>query len=148
MVNRRTRTQRGNALIEFALGWSVLWLMFMGVFQFGYSFYVYNALLTQVANAAQLGSKMTYDTGNACAYTTALQNMVVYGDTASGSHPVVPGLTVNNVNVQVSTQNAIPTDVTITITGYTLDAVFTQINFSGKPQATAVYMGQIACSSC
>src|ERR1700686_488011 len=78
-------SERGNALLEFALGWSVLWLVFSGVFQFGYSFYTYNVLMTAVANAPEIGSKLSYDTGTPATYTTALKNMVLYGDTAAGT---------------------------------------------------------------
>ena len=59
MRSIRKNSERGNALLEFAVGWTVLWFLFAGVYQFGYAFYVYNVLLTAVANAAELGSKIT-----------------------------------------------------------------------------------------
>lgn len=142
------KSERGNALLEFALGFSILWALFGGVYQFGYSFYVYNTVLASVANAAELGSKMTYDTANPGRFTTALQNMVVYGDTTAGTTPIVPGLSTSNVSVNVNPQGTMPTDVTITINNFTIDAVFTQFTFNGKPRATAVYMGNITCSTC
>lgn len=144
----KNQSERGNALLEFALGFSLLWALFAGIYQFGYSFYVYNSVMTSVANAAQLGSKMTYDTANTSQFTTALQNMVVYGNTTAGTAPIVPGLSTSNVNVNVNPQGAIPTDITITINNFTIDAVFTQFTFNGKPRATTVYMGQITCSTC
>ena len=147
MKTIRKKSERGNALLEFALGWSILWALFAGVYQFGYTFYVYNTVLTSVANAAELGSKMTYDTGNSSQFTTALQNMVVYGSTTAGTTPIVPGLATSNVSVNVNPQGTIPTDVTITINNFTINALFTSFNFSGKPRATAVYMGQISCSA-
>ena len=64
MKTIKNKSERGNALLEFALGWSILWALFAGIYQFGYSFYVYNTVLTSVANAAELGSKMTYDTAS------------------------------------------------------------------------------------
>src|SRR5690349_19127967 len=93
------KSERGNAVLEFALGWSVLWMMFSGVYQVGYAFYAYNVLMTSVANAAQLGARLGYDTASPSAYTTALKNMVVYGDTAAGTTPVLPNLTTANVSV-------------------------------------------------
>ena len=104
MKNSRNKRERGNALLEFALGWSLLWALFAGIYQFGYSFYVYNTVMTSVANAAQLGSKMTYDTANPSQFTTALQNMVVYGNTTAGTSPIVPGLATSNVGVSVNPQ--------------------------------------------
>src|SRR6266852_9071342 len=99
MTTMRKRSERGNAMVEFALAFSVLWLMFSGIFQFGYSFYVYNAVMTSVANAAELGSKMTYDTASPTTYSDALKNMVVYGSTTAGTTPIVRGLSTSNVTV-------------------------------------------------
>src|SRR5579864_6385474 len=82
MMNKTNKkSERGNALLEFALGFAVLWALFSGLYQFGYSFYVYNALMTSVANAAELGAKMNYDTSNTSKFSTAVTNMVVYGNT-------------------------------------------------------------------
>src|SRR5215472_2925974 len=146
MKRTRKESQRGSAVLEFALAFALLWALFAGIYQFGYAFYVYNVLLTSVGNAAQLGSKITYDTSNPGNYTTELTNMVLYGNTTAGTNPVVPGLSSSNVNVNVVTSNAIPTNISISITGYTIDAVFTKFTFNGKPRAAAAYLGQIACS--
>ena len=146
----KNKSERGNALLEFAIGFSLLWALFAGIYQFGYSFYVYNVVLTSTGNAAQLGSKMTYDMGKPDQFTTALTNMVVYGTTtpASGAAPVVPGLSSANVSVSINPKDSVPTDITLTINNFTIDAVFTKFTFNGKPRATAVYMGQITCSNC
>src|SRR5205085_1920203 len=84
----RKRSERGNAMLEFALGFTILWLMFAGVYQIGYSYYVYNVLMTSAANAAQLGSVLNYDVvddvSDTGPYKTALKNMVVYGDEVAG----------------------------------------------------------------
>jgi Flp pilus assembly protein TadG len=148
METIKNKSERGNALLEFALGWSILWALFAGIYQFGYSFYVYNTVLSSVANAAELGSKMTYDTANTSTYSTALKNMVVYGNTTAGTTPIVPGLATSNVTVTVNLAGTIPSDITITINNYTIDAVFTTFTFNGKPRATAVFMGQVSCSTC
>jgi len=148
MKTIKNKSERGNALLEFALGWSILWALFAGIYQFGYSFYVYNTVLTSVANAAKLGSKMTYDTASPTTFTDALKNMVVYGSTTAGTTPIVRGLATSNVTVTVNLAGTIPSDVTITINNYTIDAVFTNFTFNGKPRATTVFMGQVSCSTC
>src|SRR6266849_5712908 len=102
MKTIKNKSERGNALLEFALGWSILWALFAGIYQFGYSFYVYNTVLTSVANAAELGSKMTYDTASPTTYSDALKNMVVYGSTTAGTTPIVRGLATSNVTVTVN----------------------------------------------
>jgi Flp pilus assembly protein TadG len=142
-------SERGNALLEFALGWSVLWLIFSGLFQFGYSFYTYNVLMTAVANAAEIGSKMSYDTGTPGTFTTALQNMVLYGDTATGTSTVVPKLLAANVGVAVTLDaTGIPRDVTITIVNFKIDGFFQVFTINGKPRATTMYFGQVTCATC
>jgi Flp pilus assembly protein TadG len=148
MKTIKNKSERGNALLEFALGWSILWALFAGIYQFGYTFYVYNTVLTSVANAAEMGSKMTYDTASPTTYSDALKNMVVYGSTTAGSTPIVRGLATSNVTVTVNLAGTIPSDVTITINNYTIDAVFTTFTFNGKPRATTVFMGQVSCSTC
>ncbi len=150
-VNGRSkrRGQRGNALLEFAVGWWLLWLLFSGVYQIGYAYYAYNMLMTSVANAAEMGSRLGYDNGNTSAYTSALQNMVVYGTETAGTKPLVPGLTTGMVTVNVTTQGSVsaPRDVTVYISGYTLDALFTKYSLTTKPRATAAYFGQFTCST-
>lgn len=148
MKTIKNKSERGNALLEFALGWSILWALFAGIYQFGYSFYVYNTVLTSVANAAELGSKMTYDTASPTTYSDALKNMVVYGSTTAATTPIVRGLATSNVTVTVNLAGTIPSDLTITINNYTIDAVFTTFTFNGKPRATTVFMGQVSCSTC
>lgn len=146
---KRKKTQRGNALIEFAIGWSVLWLIFAGIYQFGYSFYIYNVLQTQVANAAELGSVLPYDTSNPSAFTTTLQNMVLYSDETAGNSPCVPGLTAANVNVNAKTDaKGTPSDVTVNIQNYTISAIFASFTPVNKPRATVKYLGDVICSGC
>lgn len=144
---RRRKSSGGNALIEFALAWSVLWMLFFGVYQFGYAFYVYNALQAAVANAAQLGSKMSYDTGTPSTYTTALKNLVVYGDETAGTTTLVPNLTTSQVSVVVSPTDY-PTTVSVAINGYTIDAFFKKFALTYKPQATTGFFGKVICSGC
>lgn len=148
MRTRRNHAERGAAVLEFALSWSLLLAVLTGTYQFGYSFYVYNQMMTNVAAAAELGSKIDYDTANPATYTTALKNMAVYGNTSAGTNPLVPGLTTSNVNVNVTMIGGVPEDLTVTITGYQIDALFTKFTFNGKPRVTAIYMGHVVCSTC
>lgn len=154
LVRKHTRplknSQRGGAMIEFAISWVVIWLVFTGVYQFGYSFYVYNALQTAVSDAAQLGAKMNYDTDSPSLFTTSLTNMVVYGDTTvpQNGKAIVLGLTAGNVSVSVNPSSAMPTDVTVMIQNFQVDALFTKYTFNGKPRATAAYQGHVTCSGC
>mgnify|MGYP001563386215 CR=1 FL=1 len=131
-------------MIEFALSWALLWAVFAGLFQFGYAFRVYNRLKTNVGNAAQFAAKMDYDTANPTLFADNLKNLVVYGDLTQGANSaVVPNLTPSNVTVAVTLVNNMPRYVTVSITGYSVNAIFTNFNFTGKPRATIAYIGNI-----
>lgn len=147
---RRAQRERGNALIEFALSFFLIFAVFSGIFQFAYSFYVYNTLVTAVREGARYASLKPYDsitTTPTPAFLTAIQNMVVYSDPnpAQGALPVVAGLTTGKVALTVTgggtgTLTA-PSQMTVSINGFTIDAVFGSWNLTGKPNATFPYMG-------
>ena len=100
--NPRSRSRQGGSrstgsvMVEFAIGASLLAAVFAGTFQFGYTFYVYNNVQTAVNNGAKYAALRTYEqtssTPSSC-FTTAVQDMVVYGDpTGVTTTPVAPGL--------------------------------------------------------
>jgi Flp pilus assembly protein TadG len=145
----RGSRERGHAVVEFALGFTLLWMIFSGVYELGTAFYAYNVLKTSVSNAAQLGSRLEYDTAHPSDYSAKLKNMVVYGDVTAGTAPQLPGLTTGNVNVSLNLDdNNMPRGVTVSITGYSLDALFKTFNLNGKPRATTAYLGRVLCSDC
>jgi Flp pilus assembly protein TadG len=79
--------ERGNALIEFAFAFTMISVLFTGVFRFGYTFYVYNNLQTNIRAGARFAAQKSYTPGPgstvsnpvpAASYVTDVQNMVVY----------------------------------------------------------------------
>src|SRR5438128_6332088 len=123
-IPNRFRCRRGNAMIEFALATGVLVPAFMGTFQFGYTFHVYNNLNSAVRGGARYASMQSYDSGTSTpstAFSTAVKNMVVYGNSAGTGDPVAPGLTTGNVQVLAVMKGAIPTSITVQITNHTVD---------------------------
>jgi hypothetical protein len=146
--NHTNRKRKGSAILEFALGWGILGALLSGGFQYGFTFWMYNTLQAHCYSAALYGSTLSYDTGNAAAYTTALQNVVVYGDPNGGTSALFPGVGIANVNVSVNTNSSIPTDVTVSIVNYNVNAIFGSYTFNNKPRVTMAYIGQVACSSC
>lgn len=138
------RCRRGNVMIEFAIGASVMASIFAGTFQFGYTFYQYNLLKNAVSEGARYASLRTYDSSTSTPSDTfkqAVQNMVVYGDPAGGSSPVAPNLTTSNINLNVTFTNGVPTATTVSITGYTIGAVFGSTTLTDKPSVTYAYQG-------
>jgi len=151
-VSVRARNQRGEALIEFALSFFLIFAIFSGIFQFAYTFYVYNSLVNAVREGARYASLKPYDsttTTPSPAFQTAVQNLVVYGDAAplSGAKAVVPGLTTAKVAVTVvgggtGTLTTLSL-MTVSINGFQIDAVFGTLNLNGKPTASFPYTGII-----
>ena len=148
-IGKQGRGERGSALVEFALSFFTVWMIFSGVYTFGYSFYVYNRLEMAVSNAALVGAGYDYDSSNPAAYTTAVRNMVLYGDVNAGTALVVPGLTAANVQVSVGKDaNQVPRDVQVSISNYQLSAVFRRLTLVDKPRAVARFTGRWLCTGC
>jgi len=140
------RRERGNAILEFAIGSGVLILVFAGVFQFGYAFYIYNNLLAAVDGGAKYAAVRTYDSGSttpSAAFSTAVKNMVVYGQSTAGTKPIAPGLQTSQVSLAVTFDNNVPATVQVSLNSYPLNAVFTTFTLS-KPVVTYPFMGTYA----
>jgi len=143
-IVRALRCRRGNVMIEFAIGAGVLTSIFAGTFQFGYTFYQYNLLKNAVSDGARYASLRTYDSSTStpsAAFQQAVQNMVVYGDPAGGTSPAAPNLSTGNVNLNVTFANGVPTGVTVSISAYTIGAVFGSTTLTNKPSVTYAYQG-------
>jgi len=92
-------------------------------------------------------------TSSTCVAATqnTVQNVVVYGSPtpAAGASPVVRGLANSNVNVNFNPDaNGVPTNVTVSATGFSVDAVFTTFTFNGKPMASVPYLGRYSPVEC
>ena len=133
----------GSVMLEFAIGSGVLIAAFTGTFQFGYSFLQYNNLENAVARGARYASLVPYDSATttySAAFGTAVKNMVLYGSPTAGSSPVLPGLTTGNVNLTVTFTSGVPSAMTVSITGYTINAVVGTATVN-KPKVTYTYQG-------
>ena len=139
--------KRGNAILEFAIASSVLVPLLAGTFQFGYTLYAYNNLHSAVRGGARYASLRPYDSATATPsvdFQRAVSNMVIFGNSQGAGSPVAPGLTTSNVEVLPQMNGAAPESITVRITGYSVNAVFTTFAFNGKPSATFPYMGTAA----
>ena len=149
MKRQLFQKRRGSALIELAISFWVLWALFTGVYQFGSGFYTYNVLMASVANAAQIGSGMDYDTGSPSTLRNQIKNMVVYGDINAAASPLIRGINTGNVVVDFNTNaGGIPHDVTVYMTNYQIDTLFYRYTMPDKPRVTAKFTGRIVCASC
>ncbi|HEY2844559.1 MAG TPA: TadE/TadG family type IV pilus assembly protein [Bryobacteraceae bacterium] len=143
-------SQRGNAMIEFALSAMVLTYALTGVFQFGYSMYLYNELQGAVRAGIRYGSVSQISNGGDgtqdASWQSKVQNVVVYGTPTPGNSPkpVIPNLGVGNVTATAAFDSAggkTPLYVTVAVSSYSIDAVVKTFILTNKPSLTMPFMG-------
>ena len=147
MRNLRKFGRKGNAMLELAFATSILVPAFAGTFQFGYTFYVYNNLNSAIRGGARYASMRSYDSATSTpstGFSTAVKNMAVYGNVEGTGSPVTLGLTTSNVEIVPNMKGAVPTSITVRITGYQVGSVFGAYTFNGKPSTTFMYTGTAA----
>jgi Flp pilus assembly protein TadG len=150
-LKRRKNGQSGAAIIEFALGSSFFLALFTATFQFGYTYYVYNDLMSAVRAGARYGSIAVYDDSSptvnnspASTFLDEVRNVTVFGSPSGGTQPIVPGLTTDNVNVNVAFFDGQPRMVTVSIRNYQIDSIFGIWTANNKPAASFLYTGRYA----
>lgn len=131
--------RRGSALVEFAIGASLMATVFGGTFSWGYSRYRYNQLEAGVIAGARYAALRNYDstsTTPSTAFASAVKNVVVYGspNPATGTAPILSGLTTANVTLTVDFNLGTPAGMTVAITNYQIDGLFNKITLTGKPK--------------
>jgi len=149
---RKQTGERGHALIELAASAGLMIACLAGTFQFGYTFYIYDELVTAVGNGARYAASRTYRAATSADLdkgAAAIRNMVVYGTSrpAPGAAPIAPGLKPENVQVTwVKGENGAPSAVDVTIVKYSVGAVFNSFSFDHRPLAEFPYIGRYAPS--
>jgi len=143
------RRQRGHAMIELAVCASVMVSCLAGTFQFGYTFYIYNQLVTAVGNGGRYAAMRTYRAASDADLEkgrAAIRNMVVYGDTRpTDLVPVVANLRPDQVQVEwVKDKAGAPTAVHVAIRNYPVNAVFKTIFLDGRPSVEFPFVGRYA----
>lgn len=147
---RGNKSQRGHVMIELALSATVLVSCLAGTFQFGYTFYVYNQLVTAVGNGGRYAALRTYRSASPEDIEKgkgAIRNMVVFGNSrpAAGAVPVAANLKPENVRVEwIPGENGAPAFVDLSIVGYEVNALFGATTLEGKPAARFPFVGKYA----
>ena len=125
---RFRRDERGVQLVEIAIVIPVLVMMFGALAEFGRYFSEY----TTLAKAARVGGRFMAAkpvSSPTTDWQLAARKLVVYGNTAGTGSPVLPGLTIENVQLvfQGGTYSAgagVPTTVTVNIINYKHNPIF------------------------
>jgi len=109
---RTNKKERGSTLVEFAIGATVFLTAMFAVLEFGRALWVHNAL----ADAARRGAR--YAVLNPASSEDAVKNVVVFGDAAGGTSPLVENLTTDNIEVTYSGFSLDSGTASVKITGY------------------------------
>jgi Flp pilus assembly protein TadG len=128
LLHRFRRDEQGVQLVEIAIVLPLLLMMFGAVAEFGRYFYEY----TTLAKAARVGGRFMASKTLTSANTNwqlAAKKLVVYGNTAGTGSPVLPGLTVDNVELvfqggTYSSGSGVPATVTVRIINYKHEPIF------------------------
>src|ERR1700752_658574 len=114
--NLRHESERGAALVEFAIVATVFLSVMFGVIEFGRLFWTHNAL----RDAARAGVRYAAVRKNDAAGIQAVKNIVVYGNPSGGTQPIINGLSTSNVAVEYANYNGVQLSsrATVSITNY------------------------------
>ena len=135
------KSRSGNAVIEFALAFGILWLILGGCFRVGYSTYLYQSLIGAVDGAARYAARVDFDEPSHT-FVGAVKNMAAYGAPSGIGVPLAPGLAPSHISVAWTVDaKGVPQTITVSVTGYSVNAVFQSFTWTGKPKVTVRYAG-------
>jgi Flp pilus assembly protein TadG len=109
---KKKDNERGSTLVEFAIGITIFATVMFAVLEFGRALWVHNAL----ADAARRGAR--YAVVHSAGDVAQVKNVVVYGDPAGGSQPMLDNLSAANVDVTYNGFGMNDGTVTVKITNY------------------------------
>lgn len=131
--------QQGATLVEFAIGATVFLTSMFAVIEFGRALWVHNAL----TDAARRGAR--YAVIHSSADIDSVKNVVVYGDAAGGTQPLVQNLATSNVDVSYSGFGLNNGTVSVSITNYQFQFVLPLVGTSIQmPAYTTTLTGESA----
>jgi hypothetical protein len=116
-LSRFRSDERGVQLLELAIVLPILLVLFGAVAEFGRYFYEY----TTAAKAARVGARylVSKSVNSAINYEAQAKNLVVFGNIAGTGSPVLPGLSIANVDVQyIGGTAGVPDMVKVSIVNY------------------------------
>ena len=138
-MQKNRNKQRGATLVEFSIAATVFLTVMFGVIEFGRVLWTHNAL----NDAARRGAR--YAVVHQASDIGSVKNVVVYGDPAGGTNPIVENLTTDNVQVAYSGFTLDGGTVQVTITNYEFRFVIPIVSTSIQmPNYTTTLTGESA----
>jgi Flp pilus assembly protein TadG len=133
--------ERGATLVEFSIAATVFLVAMFAVLEFGRALWVHNAL----TDAARRGARYAVLHDNSAATDDKIKNVVVYGDPAGGTDPVVNNLATTNVTVSHSGYGLDTGTVSVSITDYQFQFVLPiGVTSMAMPNYTTTLMAECA----
>jgi Flp pilus assembly protein TadG len=133
--------ERGATLVEFSIAATVFLVAMFAVLEFGRALWVHNAL----TDAARRGARYAVLHDNSAATDDKIKNVVVYGDPAGGTNPVVNNLATTNVTVSHSGYGLDTGTVSVSITDYQFQFVLPiGVTSMAMPNYTTTLMAECA----
>ena len=111
-IRNSSKNEVGSTLVEFSIAATVFLMAMFAAIEFGRALWTHNAL----ADAARRGAR--YAVVNPQSSSGDVRNVVVYGDPAGGTKPLVESLTTDNVQVNYAGFGLDVGTVQVTITNY------------------------------
>jgi len=136
----------GQSLMELAMVLPLMLLVVFGITEFGRAYYQYNTLSKAIRDGGRYMSSHTYSAIN----ISNAQKLVVYGQTAGGGTPVLPGLTTAMISVTPSGGTGPydeinpPQSVVVGVNSYPFDSIVpgvVKLNITFSPQVMFRYVG-------
>jgi len=138
-IRSSKQSEKGATLVEFAIGATVFLTAMFAVMEFGRALWAHNAL----ADAARRGAR--YAVTHAASDSAQVKNIVVFGDPAGGSQPLVNNLGIGNVDVSYNGYGLNDGTVSVSITNYQFQFVIPIVGTTiTMPSYTTTLTGESA----
>src|SRR5438067_9865578 len=135
--------RRGSAIVEWTIASLVIVPLVLGILQTGYKYFVYDLLSGEIRDATRYASRKTFrcaDAASIAKFKTAVSNMARFGN-PQGTGPVLePGLSADQIKVEIKGKNGAdagagnpPAYVIVSTSNYSVDVLYNEISFAGKP---------------
>jgi Flp pilus assembly protein TadG len=102
-LHTKIHSERGTAIVEFALTAAFFLMMIMAIISAGHLFFTHNALVESTRRGARYAATLAKPATGSCANNSTtvdpVKNMVLYGTPTAGTTTLVNNLTASNVTV-------------------------------------------------
>ncbi len=132
-VRINNKSSRGVIAVEVALLLPILIVLALSIAEFGRAIYQYNTLTKSVRDAARFISQ--YDPDNPTSYGDKVdeaKQLAVYGMGNMSKVPLVPGLSVDIVDVR-SDRESVPKTVTVEIKNFQFNLIINPLTITFDP---------------